>query len=272
MQALASRLWTPQSKQHPGQLTWSACYAEDADRSPVALWEDDGRPVAWCWAESDDFVEVCVDPERPELVAAVAAWATERTDGAVRTWVLVTEEPLTDGLVSAGWSLSREAPWMTHHTLDLALLVDVPDVAGYRLRAVRPGEAARRAGVHRAAWSPTSRVTAAAYERLTATPPYDPRLDWVAITDAGEWVASCCVWLDRETGCALVEPVGAVEAHRRRGLASAVSLAALHAARDAGATTGLVCPRGDDDYPAPRAVYQGIGFLPGPRTIAFTSS
>jgi hypothetical protein len=34
-----------------------------------------------------------------------------------------------------------------------------------------------------------------------------------------------------------------------------------------GATTGLVCPRGDDGYPVPMRVYQRLGFQPGPRTI-----
>ena len=75
-----------------------------------------------------------------------------------------------------------------------------------------------------------------------------------------------------ETGVALVEPVGCVEAHERRGLASAASVSALTAARDLGATTGLVCPRGDDDYPAPGRLYRKIGFAPGPRTRAYRRS
>ena len=99
-----------------------------------------------------------------------------------------------------------------------------------------------------------------------ATPPYRPELDWVAVTPDDEMVASCCVWLDDASGVALVEPVGCSREHRRRGLASAVSLAALHAAREAGGTTGLVRPRGDDDYPEPGRVYRDIGFRPGPRT------
>ena len=40
-------------------------------------------------------------------------------------------------------------------------------------------------------------------------------------------VASACVWLDADTGVALVEPVGCVPEHRGRGLAGAVSAAAL---------------------------------------------
>jgi GNAT superfamily N-acetyltransferase len=74
------------------------------------------------------------------------------------------------------------------------------------------------------------------------------------------------VWLDDESGVALVEPVGCRPEHRRRGLAGAVSLAALNAARELGGTTGLVRPRGDDDYPEPGRVYRGLGFVPGPRT------
>jgi predicted N-acetyltransferase YhbS len=137
---------------------------------------------------------------------------------------------------------------------------------------VREGDAEERAAVHRAAWSPTSKVTTRAYERLMATPPYRPATDHVVIADDGEWVASCCVWLDEESGVALVEPVGCVEEHGGRGLAAAASVSALTAARDLGATTGLVCPRGDDEYPGPARLYRRIGFEPGPRTRTYRRS
>ena len=138
---------------------------------------------------------------------------------------------------------------------------------GYTLRHVEPGEAAARAACHRDAWSATSKVSTGAYERLMRTSPYRHDLDWVAVDGDGRMVASVCVWLDTDTGVALVEPVGCVPEHRGRGLAGAVSAAALRAARDAGATTGMVCPRGDDGYPVPMRVYQRLGFEPGPRTI-----
>jgi predicted N-acetyltransferase YhbS len=110
-------------------------------------------------------------------------------------------------------------------------------------------------------------VTTGAYERLMRTPPYDPGLDWVALDASGAMVASCLVWLDPGTGVGLVEPVGCAPEHRGRRLAGAVSLAALHAARRAGGRTGMVCPRGDDDYPVPQRVYRRLGFEPGPRTL-----
>jgi hypothetical protein len=59
---------------------------------------------------------------------------------------------------------------------------------------------------------------------------------------------------------ALVEPVGCASAHRRRGLGGGVTLAALVAAREHGAATGIVLPRGDSGYPVPVRLYRSIGF------------
>lgn len=267
LQAVAAAL-TPRSWQHPGQVAWSARYAlpEVLDHGPVRVLHAGGRPVGWAWAESDDWMEWCVDPAHDGVAEQALAWFLDHaTATTVRTSTLGTEPHLVAALEAAGFERLPE-PWFEQHTLDLAGLREVPDVAGYGFRAVRPGEHDARAACHRASWSPESKVSGAAYARLMATPPYRPGLDWVAVTPDDEMVASCCVWLDEESGVALVEPVGCAPAHRRRGLAGAVSLAALHAARDAGGTTGLVRPRGDAGYPEPLRVYRRIGFRPGPRT------
>ena len=267
MRAVASRL-TPIAWQHPGQIVWSARYAlpEDLEHGPVRVFRVDDTPVGWAWLERPDWMEWCVDPAHPAVAEEAVSWfLASATAPTVRTSTLETEPHLEAALEAAGFADERGL-WFSQHTLDLATLAPVPDVPGYELRAVRPGEHEARAACHRGSWAATSRVSAAAYERLMATPPYRPDLDWVAVTPSGEMVASCCVWLDDESGIALVEPVGCRPEHRRRGLASAVSLAALQAAADLGGTTGLVRPRGDDDYPEPLRVYQGIGFVPGPRT------
>jgi len=267
MHELASRL-TPVVWQHPGQVSWSARYAlpEDLQHGPVRLFFHDEQPVGWAWAESPEWMEWCVDPAHPDVAEQAVTWFLEATTAStVRTSYLDTESHLAAALEAAGF-VEEPALWFVQHTLDLAALAPVPDVPGYTLRAVRPDEAAARAACHRSSWSATSKVTTGAYERLMATPPYRAGLDWVAVAADGELVASCCVWLDDASGIALVEPVGCRPDHRRRGLASAVSLAALHAAAAAGGSTGLVRPRGDDDYPEPGRVYRGIGFRPGPRT------
>ena len=267
MHAVASRL-TPASWQHPGQITWSARYAlpEDLDHGPVRIFHAGNVPVGWAWLETPGWMEWCVDPGYPGIAEEAASWfvATSRA-GTLRTMTLATEVHLAAALERAGFEVEA-GPWFSQHTLDLTTLAPVPDVPGYAFRAVRPGEHEARAACHRGAWSETSRVSGTAYRRLMATPPYRGALDRVAVTPDDEMVASCCVWLDDASGVALVEPVGCRPEHRGRGLASAVTLAALHAARDLGGTTGLVRPRGDDDYPEPRRVYRGLGFVPGPRT------
>ena len=94
--------------------------------------------------------------------------------------------------------------------------------------------------------------------------PYRTDLDWVAVDeDDGRMVASTLVWLDVATGVALVEPVGCLPEHRGRGLAGMTSLAALAAAARAGATTALVCPRGDDDHPRPGSGVPAAGLRAG---------
>lgn len=266
MQALSSRLWSPEARHHPGQLAWSAAYGEPdvLDLGPVFVLDD-----AWAWLESLDWLEVCGTD--PAAVEAVVSAALEEAADELHASTLETETTVVRTLEAAGFE-EVELPWFTHHLLDLADLPPVTLPEAYAVRAVRPGEHEERAEVHRAAWSATSRVTGAAYRRLMSTPPYRPATDHVVVAHDGAWVASCCVWLDEETGVALVEPVGCIEDHRRLGLATAASVSALTAARDLGATRGLVCPRGDDDYPAPARLYQQIGFRPGARTRTYRLS
>jgi GNAT superfamily N-acetyltransferase len=267
MPEVASRL-TPGSWQHPGQVTWSARYAlpEDLEHGPVWVHRVDGVPVGWAWVESPGWMEWCVDPAYDGVAEQALTWFLGATPAAtVRTSNLDTEPHLAAALEAAGF-VEEPDLWFSQHTMDLADLAPVPDVPGYDFRAVRADEHEARAACHRASWSATSKVSGEAYRRLMRTPPYRTALDWVAVTHAGEMVASSCVWLDVRSGIALVEPVGCRPEHRRRGLAGAVILAALHAARAAGATTGLVRPRGDADQPEPGRVYRRIGFVPGPRT------
>jgi predicted N-acetyltransferase YhbS len=270
MQALASRIWSRESRHHPGQLSWSAYYGEGLEPGPVELARVAGELVGWAWAESDTWLELCVDPAHAEVAAELIAWFVQGAPGGeLGTMVLETEEHLSEPLADAGFCVAADQPWFTHHFLDLAALGPVPEVTGYGFRHVEPDEAEQRAACHRAAWSSfdsPSRVTGTAYRALMASPLYRPELDWVAVDRSDEMVASACLWLDPETRVVLVEPVGCAPDHRGHGLAGAVSLAGLHAAHAVGATTGLVCPRGDAGYPVPGRIYRSLGFRPGPRT------
>ena len=270
MQALASRIWTPEARHHPGQLAWSYAYGlpEELHHGPAAVFERDDEVVAWAWAESDDWLELCVDPTALDAGDAAIAWFLEWADErAVRAMALDTEEHVIALLDRAGFLVEENVPWFTHHFLDSRRDGDAPG------RRLHPAPRRARRG-RRPRGLPSRRLERdleGQHRRLRAADahpalPTRPRLGRGRRRRAG-WSPRCACGSTRPPGVALVEPVGCVPEHRGRGLAGAVSAAALAAARDAGATTGMVCPRGDDGYPVPMRVYQRIGFAPGPRTI-----
>jgi len=82
--------------------------------------------------------------------------------------------------------------------------------------------------------------------------------------------ASCTLFLERADGhggIAMVDEVGTLIAHRRRGLGRAVVAAALEAARRMRCAPILV-PADADDWP--RKLYQRMGFEPLGRQVSFT--
>ena len=277
MQAMCSRLWTPRSRFHPGQLAWNRYHRPVDPNSPhpdeaISLWREGGEVVGFAWAEAPDWLETQVDPDHPEVADAVVEWFEELSDADTQSVLVMTGDVAEPALAAAGFEREPEAPHFTHHTLELSLLPEVPGVGSYHLRPVQPSEAAARAGVHVRSWADVgpSRVDATAYAQLVTTWPYRPDLDWVAVDESDEMVASAIVWLDPVTTACLVEPVGCVPEHRGRGLAAAVTLAALHHARDLGATIAQVSPRGDDGYPGPQRLYRSLGFAPTARTVTWT--
>lgn len=242
----------------------------------MSLWQDDdGRLVGFGWAEADDWLELQVDPGRPEVAEEVLDWYEEWSDAPSQSVMLMQGDPAEQACRAAGFAPeSPAAPFFRHHMLDLRELRPLPALAGYCLRHVEPDEAGARAVCHAAAWSDfgTSRVTGESYRALMAAWPYRADLDWVAVDENGQMVASALVWLDPSTGVGLVEPVGCVPEHRGRGLAGAVTLAALHALAEAGGRAAMVTPRGDAGYPGPMRLYQSLGFRPGHRTVTWIRS
>lgn len=277
MQSLVGRLWSPQARWHVGEVAWSRSSVPGAaDRWHTSWWAVDDRPVAWGWVESPSEVSLLVDPAHGWLLDEVLDWCLGVCASGVPTtcMLLETESALAAALESRGFVAQPDLPWFTYHSMPIvgrsSPLPDPVVSEGYRLVQVRPDDAARRAGAHRAGWSEFgSRMTTRAYERVMDAWPYRPELDWIVESRAGDWVASALAWIDEEHGCGILEPVSCSPEHRRRGLAAAVSLQAVHALRDAGATLALVNPRGDAGYPAPGRLYRGLGFMPGYRTVTY---
>lgn len=279
MQDLASRLWSPTSRFHPGQLAWSRYYrpvdpAALDDGEAVAVWTEAGETLGFGWAEAPDWLELQVDPARPDVAEEVIEWFEEVSDAETQSALVMEGDVAEQALGAAGFAPQPDEPFFTHHALDLVDLPPVPSVPGYRLRHVEPHEARERAAVHAASWSDVgpSKVDEQAYRQVMGAWPYRPDLDWVAVDANGEMVASALVWLDDAHGVGLVEPVGCVPAHRGRGLAGAVTLAALHRLAEVGATVAQVSPRGDDGYPGPQRLYRSMGFRPTARTVTWSRS
>lgn len=280
MQQLCSRLWAPTSRFHPGQLSWNRYHALTPLTRPrpgeaISLWRDDaGQVVGFGWAEAEDWLELQTDPATPDVAEQVVEWFEEWSDAPRQSAVLMAGDPMEPVFAAAGFAPEVDGPFLEHLVRDLDELPAVPVTSGYRLRHLRPGEAAARAACHAAAWSDVglSPTTAEAYEAVMPAPLYRLDLDWVAVDAEETLVAGALVWLDPVTGVGLVEPVGTVPRHRGRGLAAAVTLAALHRLREVGGRTALVTTRGDDEHPGPRRLYRSLGFRPTARTVTWTRS
>ncbi|WP_433517504.1 GNAT family N-acetyltransferase [Nonomuraea sp. CA-143628] len=263
MQELSSRLWSPAARWHVGDLAWGRFQHTGREPEwPTRLWRAGERVVAWGWIELPDHLNLAVDPayDGSGLVDEVLDWFAATTSGVRRTvTVLESEAHLLPALARHGYRDSGDGPFFVNMTHDLRDLADPEPSPGYRLRTVGEADVPGRVAAHRAAFHP-SRVTEESYRVVRGAWPYRADLDWIAEAPDGEVAAYCLIWLDPARQAAEIEPVGTVPDHRRRGLARAVCLAALHAARSAGATQAVVGPRGDDAYPVPARLYRGLGF------------
>ena len=281
---LASRIWTPETRWHSGDLSWARFESDPLTPWPATAWYDGDTVVAWARVPIPGRLDLQVDPDHPDAVTLILDWfealpghsshppghnahqtthSGQSLDNPLRVTIQRHETHIGAELARRGYQRDESGPFFSHLIRDLTDLSDPSVPEGYRLRPVTgPEEAAMRAAVHSAAFSRPDRpslMTAAAYSRLMSTPNYRPQLDWIA-EHAGEAVAFCLIWWDPANGSACLEPVGCHPDHRRLGLASAVILAALQSVAERGATVARVCARGDADYPSARALYQSVGF------------
>ena len=246
----------------------------------IRLWEDaSGQVAAWTYFRNGGFTVFLApgtadDSLVDELLGVI--------DDAARSGVAAGDPPvaldtygidparsaedraLAAGLERAGFQVDHDAEsGVTRRSLDDVPAPSLPD--GYHLDFVRTHDLLLgRVEAHRLAFAP-SELTAKTYERLQQAWSYRPELDRVVVTDAGEVVAFCTAWLDETNAAGLLEPVGTVPAHQRRGLGSAVCLDALVALRAAGARVAQVAYGSG----AGLATYRSIGFEPIGNELVF---
>jgi GNAT superfamily N-acetyltransferase len=284
MQDLVQRTWSPDSRCHIGDLAWERLMFTDREHLwPTAIWDEAGVVTAWSWVmlpSNPDHVEaemlLCVDPAHPkaiELADEVVAWSVGAAGRhTLATMVLGPEIHLAAALRRHGFIDSFAGAYFRYHQMDLADLPEPTLPDGFRARPMHgPEDIDARVRSHVIAWSDLgpSNLTAAGYRQVMNGWPYRPDLDWVIEAPDGSWPANCLLWYDDVNRVVELEPVGTDPAYRRHGLAAAVCFAALRAARDAGATTAIVYPRGDDAYPRAQSLYRSMGFTPYARTITW---
>ncbi|MGN9785836.1 GNAT family N-acetyltransferase [Nonomuraea sp. ZG12] len=270
MQELTSRIWSPESRWHVGDLAWGRFQHVGREAEwPTMLWHAGGRTLAWGWIELPGHLELAVDPGRPELADEVLGWFEETVRDADRSVVVSSSEThLVEALERRGYLRADGGPFFVHLSRDLQALPEIRLPAGYVARAVGDEDVPGRVLAHRAAFHP-SRVSVESYSAVRVAWPYRRDLDRCVVAPDGSVAAYCLLWLDEAAGAARIEPVGTVPEHRGRGLAGAACSAGLRAARAAGAELAVVAPRGDDAYPVPARLYRGLGFQDRARSLHF---
>lgn len=289
--ACVSSAWTPQSHLHVGNVQWAAAGGDGSPPPSLSLsWGHPMLGFADAWVEQGCAdVTLFVSPAADPALLASAVQETAEIAAEVTVQAARQETAIVAALTDAGFVPASDLPWFAQLWRDLADLADLGDhpvPPGYAVRPTRPDEIEKRAEVHRRCWAPAriklllgvpvtgdeadSSYTVAKQTAVMASPLYRPELDLVAEDSAGHLVAYGLGWLDISSESVLFEPVGTDPAHGGRGLARALCSEILCRAAALGAKQAVVGPRGDDAYPLPRRVYEGLGMREVAQVITFT--
>jgi ribosomal protein S18 acetylase RimI-like enzyme len=269
MQLLVGDVWAVRgadSAHHIGGLAWQRF--QHVGREPnwrTRLWEEGGRVVAYGWLLEEGELDFCVHPQRSELLDDVLDWGDAGQTQALDSDVDAMAALERHGYVRA----SNDEPFFIHFVRELDERPDAVAHEGFVLRTIEENDVEGRVGAHRSAFHP-SRVTVESYRDVMRALPYRADLDCVAVAPDGRIAAYCLAWLDQRNRVGELEPVGTHADFRRRGLAAAVSAFALRRLTEEGANMAVVYARGDAAYPAPKLLYESLGFRPHGRMIGYS--
>lgn len=282
--ALVARTWSPTQQLHPGNVAWHGSGCDGAPPADMTL-EGTGW-FAEVWREDEAAAEVDghfspnLSPDEQRSVFEEIR--SHAPNGSIS---LVADAPMTDTLRTAG-ARDLGGPFflLQHRSLDQLPRQTLPP--GFTVVTAEQAGERTRVEAHRLAWAPArikellglratgdephSSFTLDKYRAMKAVSIYRSELDLVVLAPDGSPAAFALGWHDSQSRSMLFEPVGTSPDHTRRGLSQAVCTTAMAAVRDLGATHVVVGPRGDDAYPAPRRLYQTLGFSTLTRTCTMT--
>ena len=231
-----------------------------APEDHLFLWETAGGELAAALCPEGPgqaFLQVDPSLREPGLEEAMVAVAEDRLavvdeDGRhrLRVYADAGDAALATILARRGFvRIERPDEAETQHRRSLdEPLPEVPAVSGYEIRPMRDGlELLERCYASGLAFHDDDIAVARAnrddpawYHHIQQAPTYRRDLDIVAVGSDGSVAAFCTAWFDDVSRTGYLEPVATVAAHRRRGLARAVILEALHRLQRMGCLVAFV--------------------------------
>ena len=268
---------------HPGDVVWELRGQLDTPQ-PIRMWTDDQGVIAVGWFVDQGRLWLEALPRAEVTIPEIVHWAEQSAlrrlgaGGVVELSIRAFDRDADRIRALAALGYERSQPEGVQFEVDLTQPVgDVAAPAGFVVRDSVSIDPERRAAAHRDAWNDLSRIglpdarstfDAPTYEDIRRGPTYDPSLDLVVETAAGQLVASCIVWADAESGIGVFEPVGVHPDFRGRRLASMMIGEGLRRLRDRGHCTGRI---GTAHFNAPAiAAYGSAYFHPCDRTWWWT--
>ena len=261
---------------HVGDLMWGffmvACHLNPQEH--IRLWHDDGRLVGYAILGEDPSFDWQVLPlyEWCGIEAEAMAWAETRLAELRKSDEQGWSSPFVSG---ARHDNAQRLAFLEEHgfrpggpfsEVNMLRSLDepIPEAAipaGYQVRAVAGGgDSPNRAAAQREVWRPwtVGDVSDDDYAYLMRLPGYPRDLDVVAVAPDGVVAAYVNGWIDPVNRIGDFGPVGALPAHRRKGLTRAVLLECLRRMRERGMNRVSVST-GVSNTPA-RQLYESVGF------------
>lgn len=238
-----------------GDLAWWWRQPRASDAAITRVWANGDaalravRPIVWTRKVTVEVVGV-PDAVPPAGVADAIEQSVHETQAGATSFAAsvdgrLHDEHLVGELLSRGWTRTPDVDgggW----TSSEPAVVEVPDGVTIRPVAANEGPAHHMAG----------RLGTHVQQRLQQTGLYDHRFDLTAVRGS-QVVGNALGWLDTVTATALVEPVGVVEVHQRRGIASALVSEVIRRLMAAGASRVRI--NWEVGGPA-EALYRRLGF------------
>lgn len=145
--------------------------------------------------------------------------ATASEDKYIVTSVLETDEQRIAQLQQLGFSETDHfEPILLRRLDDMQALTSEE----FTVRSVAVDEFDKRVDLHVNAWAPSSGFTMERYLKIRAMPDFDPDLDIVAVTKAGDFASYTIAWVDPVSKLGSFEPFGTNPEFRGTGVSQLV--------------------------------------------------